>query len=57
MFIHTEYSLQIVHYNYSGVQDTTLQIDTRVVYILRQPRLQELSTSRSGRLAKRDRMS
>ena len=50
MFIHIEYSLQVeVHRYYNGVQDTTLQIDTRAIYILRQSRLQELSTSRSGR--------
>ena len=54
MFIHIEYSLQVeVHHCYSGVQDTMLQIDTRVVYILRRPRLQELSILRSGRPAKR----
>ena len=57
MFIHIEYSLQVeVHCYYNGVQDTTLQIDTRVVFILRLLRLQELSTSRSGRPAKRDLM-
>ena len=33
MFIHIEYSLQIVHCYYSGVQDTTLQIDTRAIFI------------------------
>ena len=59
MFLHNEYllQLQIVHHYYSGVQDTILQISTKVVYILRQSRLQELSTSRSSRPAKRGRKS
>ena len=57
MFIHIEYSLQVeVHRYYNGVQDTTLQIDTRVVYILRWPRLQELSAQRSGRQIKKGRI-
>ena len=40
MFIHIEYSLKVEVYRYyNGVQDTKLQIDTKVVYILRLPRL------------------
>ena len=58
MFIHFEYSLQVeIHHCYNEVEDTTLLIDTRVVYILRPPRLQDLSMSRSGRPAKRGCMS
>ena len=59
MFINTEYSLQlqIVHHYYSRVQDTTLQIDTRAIYILRWSMLQEMSSSRSGRPAKRGHIS
>ena len=34
MFIHIEYSLEVeVYHCYDRVQDTTLQIDTRAVFI------------------------
>ena len=57
MFIHIEYSLQVeIHRNYSGVQDT-LQINTRVAYILRSSGLQEPSITRSGRPAKKGQIS
>ena len=57
MFIHNEYSLQVeVHHYYNRVQDATLLIDTRVVYILRRRRLQELFTLRLSRPAKRGHM-
>ena len=53
MFIHIEYSLQTkIHQYYNEVQDT-LQIEKKAIYILRPSGLQELSTSRSSRPAKK----
>ena len=53
MFIQIEYSLQNISILQWSTSDTTLQVNIRVVYIPRSPGLQELSTSRSSRSAKR----
>ena len=53
MFIYIEYSLQDTSILQWSTEDTILQIDTRSCLHPKADRLQELHTSRSGRLAKR----